>query len=419
MILLRNSIAPSCVVLAAVLGIATSAAIAGPTTYSLLTTIAVPATSLNNQGGAMTAFDISYTDPVTGNLYFADRSNASVDVIRGATNTYINQITGNSTTNFTGQQATTSTSGPDGVVIGYKGTTPELWAGNGGSTLLSFNVTNPAAPTQLFPTINTGGTFRVDEMAFSPTTGLLMVANNADTPAFASLINTTSGTVNNPPGKITVSNSPADGGMEQSVWNPNTGTFFVSIPAFNGSNDPGGVAEIDTNGNVIKTFDFGTLGISSCSPAGLALGGSGNLLVGCANTGTQTVVLNPVTGAIVTTIGAISGSDELWYDPVTQQFFATGVNAAGDRVIDVIGDGTYFIQQSIDLTALGANVNAHSVAVNPLNGDIFVPLEGTTSSATDTLCPMGCVAVFRVPEPATLALLGIGLAGLGFARLKR
>ena len=55
-----------------------SNAIAAPTDYSLLTTVAVPVSAANNQGGAFTAFDISYVDPLTGYYYVADRSNAAV-----------------------------------------------------------------------------------------------------------------------------------------------------------------------------------------------------------------------------------------------------------------------------------------------------------------------------------------------------
>ncbi len=384
----------------------TSPAMAGPD-YHLLTTIGIPATAVNNQGGKLTAFDISFVDPVTGDYYFADRSNASVDVINGSTNTVINQVGG-----FAGQQATTSISGPDGVVVADNGTTATLFAGDAGSTLRVFNVTNPTAATPLY-TLNTGGgAFRVDEMAYSPSANQLMVANNANTPAFATLINTstTPGTVVK--GNITIPTSPPNGGLEQSVWDQKTGTYFVSVPALNGAGNPGGVAEIDTSGNVINTFDFGTMGIGSCSPAGLALGGSGNLMVGCANAMTQTVVLNPVTGKIVTTIAAVSGSDELWYDPVTKNFYVTGVDASGNRVIDVVSDATDSILQEINLSALGAGVNAHSVAVDPLNGDIFVPLEGTTAAAADTLCPNGCVAVFAAPEPGSLPIIVVGLAGL-------
>jgi hypothetical protein len=209
--------------------------------------------------------------------------------------------------------------------------------------------------------------------------------------------------------------------MEQSVWNPNTHTFFVSIPSFNGT-DPGGVAQIGINGAVINTYNFATLSggsITSCSPSGLALGGSGKLMVGCGNAGSQTVILDPTAnsgnGAITNLLAVVSGSDELWYDPVSGRFYATGVNAAGDRVIDIFADGTFTLLQSIDLTALGAGPgNAHSVAVNPLNGDLFVPLPGTTATAIDTLCPNGCIAVFaeNVPEPSSLTILVFGVIGV-------
>jgi hypothetical protein len=203
--------------------------------------------------------------------------------------------------------------------------------------------------------------------------------------------------------------------MEQSIWNPNTGTFFVSVPALNGTNNPGGVQEISTSGQILRTFDFASFGIASCSPTGLALGGSGNMMVGCGNAKTQTVVLNPAANGgkgSVMTLAQVSGSDEIWYDVANGKFYVTGVDAAGNRVIDVYSDATLSLLQEINLTALGAGVNAHSVAVDPLNGEIFVPLEGTTATAADTLCPSGCVAVFAVPEPGTLPLAATGLLGV-------
>ncbi len=205
--------------------------------------------------------------------------------------------------------------------------------------------------------------------------------------------------------------------MEQSIWNPNTGTFFVSVPALNGTNNPGGVQEISTSGQILRTFDFASFGIASCSPTGLALGGSGNMMVGCGNAKTQTVVLNPAANGgkgSVMTLAQVSGSDEIWYDVANGKFYVTGVDAAGNRVIGTCThfDATLSLLQEINLTALGAGVNAHSVAVDPLNGEIFVPLEGTTATAADTLCPSGCVAVFAVPEPGTLPLAATGLLGV-------
>jgi hypothetical protein len=388
------------------LAIAALASPASASTYSLLTTIALPTTVANTQlGGAFTSFDLSYIDPTTQRDYVTDRSNAVVDIISTSTFSVLGQAGG-----FTGQQATTSTSGPNGVVaIGSS-----LFAGNGNSTVLSFNVSNPAAPTPLLSPIATGGTFRADEMAYSPTFNSILVANNADTPPFATLFNATTGAVL--ASHITIPGTVASSGLEHPVWDPNTGTFFINVPTISGV-DAGGIAEISTAGAVLHLYNLGLFGIASCAPTGLALGGSGNLMIGCGNSSTQTIVLNPTAsggnGAIVTTIAGISGSDQLAYDPTLGDFFVTGTNA-GLSLFDVISDSTYSIVDSVLLP----NVNAHSIAVDPLTNDVFVPLEGTIQAAADSLCPLGCVAVYATtapaptPEPSSLSMLGAGLISL-------
>src|SRR5206468_9439110 len=104
--------------------------------YVLTTTIPVPPSANNVQpGGVFSSFDISYFDPVTQLDYVADRSNAAVDIFSAQTNTFVGRI-GGSGNLFTGQQATTSISGPDGVVVVNLPGQHQVYAGNGNSTVL-------------------------------------------------------------------------------------------------------------------------------------------------------------------------------------------------------------------------------------------------------------------------------------------
>ncbi len=404
------------VALAGMIALAATAgpAVAGPLT--LLTYIPVPAGTANVQpGGAFSSFDIGFADPVTGNIFIADRSNASVDIFSGSSLTFLGRATG-----FTGQQATTSVSGADGVLTVTSGGITTLYAGDGNSTLKVFNATNPAAPT-LQQSISTGGTTRVDEMAYSPLTQQVLAANNAETPAYGNLFSTTNG---HSPVALTTSpiTVPAaqggipGGGMEQPAWDPKTGTFFVTIPALAGTNNPGGVSEISTAGVVLRTIDFGTLGITSCAPTGLAVGASGNLMVGCGNVGAAAIVLNPAgAGSIVKTFPGVGGTDELWYDPTTNKFYVTGNNGTNaTRFFVLVTDDALggIITQTV---MLPVTTSAHSITVDPFNGDVFVALAGTlaVNPCPASFANPGCIAVFgAVPEPGSLSLIVTGLAGL-------
>jgi hypothetical protein len=422
--------------LAGLIALAATASPAVAAPLSLLTYIPVPASAVNVQpGGAFSSFDISFADSVTGDVYIADRSNAAVDIFSGSSLTFLGRAGGTQTDHFTGQQATTSVSGADGVLTVTSGGITTIYGGDGNSTLRVYNATtaNPGSPT--FQTaISTGGATRVDEMAFSPSSNQVLAANNAETPAYGNLFSTTSGhtpvTLTTTPGvgiQVPASQGGiAGGGMEQPAWNPQTtvnggASFWVSIPQLAGTppnpNNPGGVSQISTAGQVLQTRDFGTLsGISSagCSPTGLAVSGSGNMLVGCGNVGTQAILLDK-NGNFLKFVGAgtLGGTDEIWYDPTTNEFYVTGNNGTNTtRFFDTV-DANGNVIQTVDLPD---TASAHSIAVDPFNSDVFVALAGT--AALDP-CPAsfanpGCIAVFAaaVPEPGSLPLLVVGLAGL-------
>jgi hypothetical protein len=191
------------------------------------------------------------------------------------------------------------------------------------------------------------------------------------------------------------------------------------VPQFNGAG-PGGVAEIATDGTVTRTWDFSAFGITSCSPTGLAVAASGRFMVGCGNGGTQSVLFDPRgAGTVVKTFSQVSGSDELWYDPTTGDFFVTGENNPGGPVFGVIDDATETWLENVATTT----GNDHSIAVDPISGEVFVPFGADPANA---VCSLGCIGVYAavaaVPEPGALPMIAValsGLAGLGFMRRGR
>ena len=146
-----------------------------------------------------------------------------------------------------------------------------------------FGLTCAGLPTAQTLSTNTGGRqFRVGKMAYSPTANLILAANNANGRRSPPLVNASTGAIVH--GDIQSPNATNNDGLEQSVWNPNTNSFFVSVPAIAGA-APGGVAEISTSGTVMHVYynldGLSAGSITGCSPAGLALGGSGRLMIGC------------------------------------------------------------------------------------------------------------------------------------------
>jgi hypothetical protein len=351
----------------------------------------------------ITGFDISFVDPVIGEYFLADRTNKVVDVVDTGTNTLVTQL--KATPPFAGVAASCATgnvndcSGPDGVLtVGHK----ELWAGDGNSTIKVISLTT-SATTHV---INTGGKFRADELCLDPRDHLVMMANDADSPPFVTLISTDTYSVLKTIKMDGTNDSPkATNGIEQCQWNPRTGKFYLNIPEVNGPGDdsaPGAVVVISPDTLSIETV-FAIPHDQCAGPQGMAIGPEVQILLGC-NASSSSVIINAQSGSTIATLKNEGGSDEVWFNEGDSQYFLaeSGPVFSSNQFLGVIDAWSHQEDQSVvtgikNTTATPHGSN-HSVAADPVLNQIYVPI---ASSSGSTVCASaggvnarGCIAVF-------------------------
>lgn len=388
-----------------------ASALAAPPTYDFVGTIAIPAAS-TNPAGTFVGYDLSVFDPTSQLFYLTDRSNNGIDVFSSKTNTFVERIGAGL---FAGATPSNDNAGPNGISISDVASGKLLIAGDGPSTFKTFNLapnglTVNGAPTTISTAV-TGTPVppnRVDGVAYAPTTNIILAANNASNPGFVTLVNNTNGTVIRSIKLDGTGGYPnvAGNGVEATIFNTARGSFFVAVPVFNNSG-AGGVIELDAaNGNLLHTFDFNALGlVGGCGPTGMAQGKGASVVVACSDVGTKTVVLNPTGTGSIKTIPQVSGGDQVSFDPTRNVFFEAARFQIGGPVLGVIDGTTETWLQNLPIT-----FNDHSVAVDPITGEVFVPFG---ASSTNAVCPQGCIGIFApVPEPEVWSMISLGLAGL-------
>jgi hypothetical protein len=338
-------------------------------------------------------FDQAHVDLRSQLLFVSSRSSAAVAIIDALTNRKVGQTA----PVFAGVGADSPHSGPDGnVVAGHY-----LFAGDYPSTVRVFDLSVSVSAPPEVAEIQTGGEFRADEMDYDPIHGVVIVSNGDSTPAFVTLIDaktfkilkqvTFDGTNGTP--------DTSQGGIASVLYNNRTGKFLVSIPEVGSDATAGAVAVMDpATGQVTQVFS----GLNNCMPSGMAIGPGQNVMVSCdpgfpapdpVAFAPRTYVINGSTGEIVANLTQVGGVDYVAYNPVdhhyylgARDYFTSATDTAASPVLGVIdADTNKWIEN------FPTGTNAHAVAVNPYNNEIFVPIENP-----NPLCGTlpGCVSVF-------------------------
>ncbi|HME44205.1 MAG TPA: hypothetical protein VKF36_14025 [Syntrophorhabdales bacterium] len=390
-----------------------------------------------NSHGA--SFDISFVD--SDRYYLADRGWATgfdpgrVDVFDARTDVYLYSISGWVGSKGSAGGPTATTLGPNGILVlhTHKDDPGELWgadgipSGGGPSTVKVADL----GTKSIVDSISTGGSQRCDELSYDPIHRVIMVANDADTPPFVTFIsqNQFSGGHHKVLGKIIydggctsppcVSGSPpsqkghgpnaAPGGspgLEQSVFD--APYFYFSVPSTVDKPD-GEIDVIDpVSMNIVKRFDA-----PGCNPAGLALGPDHHLVLGCG--GQLTLVIDDQTGTPFPTVKQVGGVDEVWYNKGDNRYYLAANACTTAECIAVspvaFGPGQHPALGVIDAKTnlwvenLATGQSAHSVAVNPTNNHIFVPLTIPVASGSPTVPP-----ILQWKGQTTPPWLGLGIA---------
>jgi len=331
-------------------------------------------------GLPLNSFDISFVDPAIGLYVLGDRTNNAVDLVDTHDLTFLG-FCGQG--QFRGATGDNNTSGPDGVLIRDS---REIWVGDGDSTVKVFDVagcSETTTPKKIIPTGDAMTDKRADEMCYDPVDQLIMVANNAADPPFASLISTIFYQV--------VRKFPfpqSTNGAEQCQWNPVTGLFYITIPGIETpDNGHGQVVVINPGTLMVDARSPFDIPLAQCaSPQGLAVGPGNDMLVGCNGNGSNTqssVIIGAGVGQLLATIPNQSGPDEVWFNPGNLRYFLARSNAgSGFQALGIIDAGARVANTPPGIQT-GAPINnppsdlhpsAHSVAADSVTGKTFWPI---------------------------------------------
>lgn len=334
--------------------------------YVKLATISIPM--------AAGDVDIAWVDPGSHIFYVADRLIHGIDMIDTTNNTFLGTMGG-----FIGAKEGPRR-GPNGIMV--IADRNELWAGDGDSTVKVVDLKTRS----VVATIPTGGTNRANDVAYDPADGVVIVGNDLDKVPFETFISVTTRTV---VGKMMFTNYT---GLQQSVWNPANGLFYISVPGT--STNPGGEVDV-VDPKSMKTLQVYPLP-NNYLPHGMALGPNQQLLLvqspdGLkANGRAQTIVMNATNGEIVATIPQVGGGDEVWYNPGDNRYYiganqmtADGSSSAPE--VSVVGVVDAASNLWIENIPTGS---ASSLAADPSNNHLFVPERGVGVSVYTDLASL-------------------------------
>ncbi|SAL80864.1 YncE family protein [Caballeronia telluris] len=355
----------------------------------------------NVKAGVNFSFDIG---TVSGSrYYFTDRNNASLDVIDISTRTFVKAIQGSGSLAFAGLgPGPSATSGPDGATpVGSL-----IYVGD----VNSVKIVDPAAGSVLKNiAVSTTGV-RADEGCLDATHGIFMISSPEEQTPFATFINTTTQSV---VAKVTFTDAGGKptAGLEACVYDAASDNFYVNVDGSTANPHgelvkvPGAAIRAIPSGGTQNYTSLSGVAMypeANCDPTGLALGPGTDIAVGCreATTGSPLLmqIFNRASGALVASLNA-GGGDQLAYDAATNRYYnaASRWTASGNAstngactaaspctpVLTIVDAGARSV-----VTRLNTGNNAHSVAIDPTTGLIFVPYSSATAPAG---CP-GCAA---------------------------
>jgi hypothetical protein len=192
----------------------------------------------------------------------------------------------------------------------------------------------------------------------------------------------------------------APAGLGGMIYYPPTNTFLLTNGNATTDITVGSVDVINpltpiTVGGVTKYVPtiVNSFPIYNCMPTGLNLGPGTDVFVACADHdgrafAPSSVIINGTTGEVLTTINNVGFVDETWYNPGDNNYYLGARDMPTGPVLGVISAGTRQWLQNVP-----TNGNAHSVAADPKNNHIFVPLPSGGPNC-ETIAADGCVGVY-------------------------